>query len=529
MIIKEKISGVISVNLRLISCLLLFFFAGCETAGDHKPAPPTADHGQFLLYLNLPSSPLLNITFHLSSAAVVDEKGVSRELLDTVRKISSDSALRRQFLLAEQYLPEGRYKSLSLKFDKALVSRGERVADLALPEGGVELLVDLQVTRGRCVTLFINWDPDSSIADGYLFQPALTVRGEAPEVSSLLIYVTNEDSGTVSVINRSRGEVVSTLRTGLGPRGIAAVFVENNPRVYTVNSDEDSFSVIDSVKNTLERVMPVRFGRKPEALAVAKASSQKNLIFTANYNSNTVSVIDAGTYQETEKIDVGSGPVAIAADPPAESLTVSGALSEEDMNLLRAYRQRYFNVYVANRHSNNVSVLKMDTVSGRVDKVMLLAVKWEPVALEVDYQKGKVYVANYGHEDLSVIDILQLARGNSAGAVSAVNNVGPGVVDVIADPVLDRLYLLREYPGEVITLRLPADPFRGVRSLMPSVIGTVSVGEAPRSFLLDEEDGKLYVVNRGSDTVSVINKTTGKEERIIPVGKRPYGIAMFPQ
>lgn len=509
--------------------LLFLFFAGCATAGYSKPAPQAAHEGQLFLYMNMPEAPLLNITFDLSSVSLVEEKGGSLNLRDLALKISSESGPGRQILISEQYLPEGRYKGLKLRVDKALLSRGERIADLALPEGGVELPLELQVTRGRAVTLFVDWDPDSSVAGGYLFQPAMTVRREAPELSSMLIFVTNEDSGAVSVINRSRGEVVSVLRVGLGPRGLAAAFVGNSPVVYTANSEEDSFSVLDPVKQTLVRVIPVRFGRGPEALAVVKTSSQNNLIFITNYNSNTVSVIDAGTYQELEKIDVGSGPVAIAVDPPIENLTATATLSAADMNLLRSYRQRFFNLYVANRQSNNVSVIKWDIVKGRVDKVMDLAVKWEPVALEVDYKKGRVYVANYGDDDLSVINILDLARDNSSGAVSSINGVGAGVIDLLIDPALDRLYLLREFPGEVVTLRLPADSFSGLKSLMPSVIGTVSVGESPRSLIMDEEDGRLYVVNSGSDTVSVINKTTGKEERIIPVGKRPYGIAIFPQ
>jgi YVTN family beta-propeller protein len=61
------------------------------------------------------------------------------------------------------------------------------------------------------------------------------------------------------------------------------------------------------------------------------------------------------------------------------------------------------------------------------------------------------------------------------------------------------------------------------------MIGKVALGESPRSFILDDEEGRLYAVNSGSDTVSVVNKITGKEVQIIPVGKRPYGIAMFPQ
>jgi YVTN family beta-propeller protein len=59
-------------------------------------------------------------------------------------------------------------------------------------------------------------------------------------------------------------------------------------------------------------------------------------------------------------------------------------------------------------------------------------------------------------------------------------------------------------------------------------MGTIGVGSNPKSFILDPEARKFYVVNRGAGNVTVIDKTTRKEERVIPVGKNPYGITMFP-
>jgi len=66
-----------------------------------------------------------------------------------------------------------------------------------------------------------------------------------------------------------------------------------------------------------------------------------------------------------------------------------------------------------------------------------------------------------------------------------------------------------------------------IKTITP-IVGRVPVGSLPRSLMLDPEARKLYVVNRGSDSVSVIDKTTRKEEKVIPVGRKPYGIAMIP-
>jgi YVTN family beta-propeller protein len=136
-------------------------------------------------------------------------------------------------------------------------------------------------------------------------------------------------------------------------------------------------------------------------------------------------------------------------------------------------------------------------------------------------------VANYGFDNLSVINIIELIKGNRTGAVSAISGVGHSNTGVISDPSLERIYLLKEVPGEVMIIRPMLEDQSPIKTITP-IVGTIPVGSAPRSLLLDPEARKLYVVNRGSQNVSVIDKTTRKEEKVIPVGKKPYGIAMIP-
>jgi YVTN family beta-propeller protein len=170
----------------------------------------------------------------------------------------------------------------------------------------------------------------------------------------------------------------------------------------------------------------------------------------------------------------------------------------------------------------------MNTRNGRLEDSSNISVEWSPIALTVDYQRGKIYVANYNFDNLSVIDILQIIRGNKTGSVSAISNVGTSVIGVIADPDFDRIYLLKDITSEIMIIRPFSEAFNTMRTTMAPIIGTIVVGNSPRALILDPEGRKIYVVNRGSETVSVIDKTTSREEQVIPVGKRPYGIAMFP-
>ncbi|MGB9716201.1 MAG: YncE family protein [Thermodesulfovibrionales bacterium] len=526
----NKVNRVNNVSSWLFAlCYFLIFLAGCASVSEqaHIIDYPSQNAGQLTLYLNGPDKATLDIKFELSAVSIMAENGSYREVMSKPINISSIKMQGRQMLIAETYLPEGKYIKLKFNLKEAIIYRKDRMANLSLPPDGVEIPLNITINRNQNTTLFLRWDADASVIEGYQFNPALTVKTTRPELSTLLIYVTNEDSHNVSVINRQTDEVVSTILVGKKPRGIATGMRRQHLRIYVANSGSNSVSVIDPTTNKVETEIPIRFGRQPEGIAVATISPEREYIFVTNYGSNTLSVIDALTYQETEKINVGNGPIAVEVDPPVESLLSSKFLSFDSLNILKNYRDRFFNVYVANKNSKEVTVLRFDSSTGRFMDSINLNVEWNPIALEVDYQRGKVYVANYGFDNLSVIDIIELIKGNTISAVNNISGVGHSNTGVVSDPSLERIYLLKETPGEILIIRPSFEDQSPIKTVIP-VISTIPVGASPRSMKLDPEIRKLYVVNRGSDNVSVIDKTTRKEEKVIPVGKKPYGITMIP-
>jgi len=509
-------------------CLLFTVVFGCASVTEQVQTPDYygTNYGQITIYLNGPDKANLDLTFELLAVNIVAEGGISKEIMNTPLSINSLALTNSQMLLAEMALPEGRYEKLRLTVKRATIKRKE-VADLALPPDGIEIPITITVTRNQNTTFFLKWDADASIAEGFQFKPAFAIKSQRPELSTLLVYVTNEDSNNVSVINRQTDEVVSTVMVGKKPRGVATGLRRQHVRIYVANSKSNSISVIDPTTNMVETEIPIRFGQEPEGIAVATVSSEREFIFVTNYGSNSVSVVDGLTYQETQKVNVGNGPVAVAVDPPVETLMRAQFLSFEDANSLINERKSFLRAYVANRNSKDITVLKMDISSGRIVDITNINVEWNPTALDVDFQRGKVYVANYGFDNLSVINIIELIKGNRTGAVSAISGVGHSNTGVIADPSLERIYLLKEVPGEVMIIRPMLEDQSPIKTITP-IVGIMPVGTAPRSLMLDPEARKLYIVNRGSHNVSVIDKTTRKEEKVIPVGKKPYGIAMIP-
>ncbi|MDP2157736.1 MAG: YncE family protein, partial [Nitrospirota bacterium] len=346
-----------------------------------------------------------------------------------------------------------------------------------------------------------------------------------PGLTSLMIYVTNEDSHNVYAINRQTNEVEATILVGKGPRGIAVNTVSTDKKIFVANSEANSISVIDARRNLVETEMPLRFGREPVAVAVARLSLVSENIYIANYRSNNVSVMDGRTYQEIDRVDVGNGPIDVAADPPVETAAAS-SLSVSDMETLRNYRQRYMNVYVANKNDRSISVLKVNTSSGRTEGVTAVPVEWTPVKLFVDYPSATVYGVHRDCDCISAINIIQLIRGNVKGAVSYIRFVGLTGTDLAVDKTMNRIYFLKESPAEILVLR-PLQSASSMAAGAPSMLGMINAGTRPRSLALDPESRKLYLLDSATESLMVIDKATRQQEKIIPLGRRPYGISMF--
>ncbi len=510
--------------------ILVFLVSSCSPSliDSSESLSLPADHGQFTLFLNGPEKASVDITFNLLAIKAVAEDGSTRDLLKSPVEINSIAVIDRQLILSEKYLPEGKYKKLQLVIEQASIKRKGKKADLSMSDE-TEVDFDFFVSTDQNTSLFLSWDPDSSVREEYRFKPALSLKGQVPELSSLLIYVSNENSNNVSVINRLSGHVVANIMVGKKPRGIvAAGFAEKRLKVYVANSGSNSISVIDPTTNKVEIEVPIRFGREPEGIAVASVSPANELIFVTNYSSNSVSVIDAHTFNETGKIDVGSGPIAVAVDPPLEDITVTRFLSVEDINTFRAYREKFINLYVLNQNSNDISVIRMNINENSFEVIATLDLEWGPIALSIDPQRAKIYIANHGSDKLSVLDILSIVRNDFSGAVSTISNLQTSIIGIAPDPLFDRIYLLREIPGEIMIIRPFEKGFDTLKTIITPIIGTIRTGSSPRSLIFDQDARKLYVVNSGSDSISVINKTTRREEQVIHVGKKPYGIAIFP-
>src|SRR5438552_14828889 len=119
---------------------------------------------------------------------------------------------------------------------------------------------------------------------GLLLVSALAL-GPARADAELRVFVTNEKSDYVTVMDAATRAVVRTIPVGKRPRGVAVS--PDGRRVYVTNSNSDSLSVIDA--KTLEVLSTVPAGIDPEGLTVNRAGTA---LYVVNENELSVTVLD---------------------------------------------------------------------------------------------------------------------------------------------------------------------------------------------------------------------------------------------
>src|SRR3984893_491469 len=112
------------------------------------------------------------------------------------------------------------------------------------------------------------------------------------------IYITNQGSNNVSVIDTATNTVTATIPVGSQPQGVAVA--PHRSKAYVANANSNNVSVIDTATNTVTATIPV--GTFPDGLAVTPHGRK---VYVTNNGSNNVSEIDTATNTVSATIPVG--------------------------------------------------------------------------------------------------------------------------------------------------------------------------------------------------------------------------------
>jgi YVTN family beta-propeller protein len=314
-----------------------------------------------------------------------------------------------------------------------------------------------------------------------------------------LVYVSNEDSGDLSVISTATNEVLATIPVGKRPRGVRVtpdgrtvyVALSGSPKCPPWMSDEDceaqvtdksldGIAVVDASERRLVRVLPG--GSDPEQFDITPSG---DTLFVSNEDSHEASLVDVASGEILRTVPVGEEPEGVRVSP-------DGRL-----------------VYVTGETDHNVTVLDAATA----DEVARIRVGHRPRDAVFSSDSSRAYVSSEIDGTVSVIDVAASTVIGTIALPEASRTMG-----VALSPDDRILYVTNGRSQTLAAIDLESD----------EVVASVEVGPRPWGIGLTGDGSRLFTANGPSNDVSVIDAETFEVVAKIAVGQSPWGVAVGP-
>jgi YVTN family beta-propeller protein len=336
--------------------------------------------------------------------------------------------------------------------------------------------------RGRCVA--------AALAALALAQPARAER----------VYVSNEDDGTVAVIDADRGAAIATIAVGKRPRGLALsrdgkllyVAVSGVPKCPPPITDEecaklprdqaaDGIAVVDTTR--LERTRVLTGVSDPERVALGGDGRR---LYVSEEDAARLAVLDAARGRILATVPAGREPEGVRVSPNGRWVLVT---SEED---------------------NTVTIV--DTKSLSVVGKATVGTRPRDLAFSPDSRFA--YVS--GEADASLYRVAVPAGAPAAEFFKLRREVRP--MGVALDAGRGRLYVGAGRAGTVAVVALAG----------PGLIAEVACGGRPWGVALGAGGRRLYSPNGPSGEVTIVDTETLAVTARIATGKGPWAVVAGP-
>ena len=275
------------------------------------------------------------------------------------------------------------------------------------------------------------------------------------------IYVTNQFSNTLSIINSDNGRLLRTVQLDSSPYGIDNDIITN--RIYTAIIGDDSLAIIDGTTGKLIH----KIQRNVKTPVDVKVIPNQDLLYVTNIDNNTVSKFSTISNNIKQIIPVGQSPYSL------------GSYQRSDNN-------NY--IFVTNLRDGLINVILMNNTKQKdssftSDKIIAnISIGGIPVGIGVNDVTNKIYVTNIQNNTVSIINITKDDKYE--------------VIKTICSGYFDDQYLTQVNYQSTENID-KCDPVN------------------PTGIYIDKEKNIIYVSNVKSSKISVINGTTDIIEKEI--------------
>jgi YVTN family beta-propeller protein len=367
--------------------------------------------------------------------------------------------------------------------------------------GGLAVLLGLRRPSTRFAVAFLVALAIPFIASGAA--PDFTITATS---ASMTVAPGFDASYTINLasINGFSGQVNLIPSVFSGAQGVGVNARMN--RVYVADWQSNSLSVIDSSTDRVLTSIPVVL--RPDGVAV-NPSTNKTYVTSANYRG--VSVVNDATNTLDYNIDAPPG-LAVAVNPvtnriytanttavtviDASTRTIVGSVVVGFLPTGIAVNYVTNRIYVGSQNTNDVSVIDGSTNA----VIATIPVTYSPGTFGVDVnpRTNRIYVTNL-NGPISVID------GSTNTIVANIPVVGT-LTALVVNPVLNEVYVSDQF--SYFGGPPPTDKVAILNATSNMQIASVVVGSVPSGIGVDQISGRIYVDNENSDTLSVIDTST---------------------
>lgn len=328
--------------------------------------------------------------------------------------------------------------------------------------------------------------PTPTVAPGGVYWA--TVDGTiAPALADIpeRVYVPNEGSGSVVVIDPVSLAIVDSFKVGAAPEHITPDW--DGQRLYVNNMNGGSLTVIDPrtgrpTGSPLTVPFPYNLYFTPDG---ARAIVVVDILGTGRLAENGLHFYDRTTWTHLQFVPIpwtGANHLDFSADGHTllVSCETSGRVAAVDVDAMK--------------------VIDSVTVGG------------SPLDVRLSPDGKVIFVANQGRNGVDTID---------AGTLKYLEFIptGPGAHGLALSRDVTKLFVTNRRGGSISVIDVATR----------AVVATWQVGGTPDMIAVSPDGSRLWVSNRFSGTVSVVDAENGEVIATIKTGANPHGLSYWPE
>ncbi len=344
------------------------------------------------------------------------------------------------------------------------------------------------------------------------------------------LFVACENTNEVLILDTEQRKVAGSIKVGAHPFGLA--LNPDESRLYVSNRWDNSISEIDLRSEKIARSLAL-IG-DPHQL---RTDASGKYLYVTNLTADNVSVVDTSTFRQTKVLETGRSPFGMALAPDGRYIYVSSQLSSPvpfrtppvlELTVIDAV-----NRYVVGRRDLFSTVLGQDVAVSPDNRFVVVALEL-PKNLLPETQVYQGWMVTHGFAILEtgpsgraayfLLDEANLYFADPYGIVFSPDGrklyISSSGVDTVSVVDMEKVKgLLKADNGRI---GIPDETIRlNARSLGLSseyVEARIPTGSNPKDLAISPDGVWLYVANRLSDSILVVDTRNNKVSSNIDLG-----------